>query len=132
MDLYYEVLRHIKTNWRYYTDVGEKLLKLKKLKMIAWLSSMLYNDLPADELCVHTCRTYLNIHITLDFHHGFWTTLDLPNTNRDLVTLLLDIHLAYRGYCQYNLLCKNSELGTKGRSLLLHKISDENVHINLP
>ena len=104
LDLCDEVLMHIKTNRRYYADVGEKLLKSKKLKMINWLSSMLYNDLPAGELCVHACSTYLNIHITIDYHHGFWSTLDLPNTNHDLVTLLLDIHLVYRGYCQFNLL----------------------------
>ena len=123
---------HIKTNRRYYADVGEKILKSKKLKMRDWLSSMLYNDLPVDELCMHARSTYLNIHITIDYHHRFWSMLDIPNTNHDLVTLVSDIHLVYRGYCRFNLLCKHSELGTKVRSLLLHKISDENIQINLP
>ena len=105
--------------------VGVKLLNSKKLRLIDWLASMLYDDLPADKLCVHACSTYLNIHITIDFHHGLWTTLALPHINHDLLTLLSDIHLVYRGHCRFNLLCKNSELGTKGRRLLLKKIKEE-------
>ena len=93
---------------------------------------MLYDDLPADELCAHACSTYLNIHITIHFHHGSWSMLALSNTNHDLLILLSGIHLVYRGYCWYNLLSKNSELGTKGRSLLLQNVSDKNVHTNLP
>ena len=105
-----EVLNHVKNNQRYYAMVGEKLLNSKKLRLIDWLASMLYDDLPSDELCVHVCSTYLNIHITIDFHHGLWTTLALPHTNHDLLTLLSDIHLVYQGHCRFNLLCTNSEL----------------------
>ena len=117
VDLHHNVLMHIKANQKYYAEVGEKLSKSKKLKLIDWLSSMLHNNLPADELCVHACSTYLNIHITVDYHHGFWSTLNIPNTNHHLATLLSDIHLVYHGFCQFNLLCKHSELSTKGSRL---------------
>ena len=85
-----------------------------------WLSSMLVRKLPVDELCLHAIATYLNIHITVDYHGGFWTTLDIPHIHHDLATILSDIHLVYCGSCKYNLLCKNTALRSVGRKLMIH------------
>ena len=82
---------------------------------------MMMRNLPADELCLHAISTYLNLHITVDYHGGFWTTLNIPNIHHDLATILSDVHLAYRGFCRYGLLCKNTELKITGRMLMEHK-----------
>ena len=92
-DLRKQVLLHIKTNRRFYARVGSHYLKGKKLKLIDWLSDMLYRKVPADELCLFACGLYLNIHITVDFQQGHWTTLNLVDTSHDLISALSDIHL---------------------------------------
>ena len=94
-DLCQKVLTHIKQNWKYYTEVGNSYLNLKKLDLLNWIVSMMMRNLPADELCLHAISTYLNLHITVDYHGGFWTTLNIPNIHHDLATILSDVHLAY-------------------------------------
>ena len=74
-------------------------------------------SIPADELLVFTCSVYLNIHITVDFLTGLRSTLDILDISHNLAVALLDVHLAYRGNCNFSLLCKNSELHTKARKL---------------
>ena len=120
-DLQKQVLLHIKTNRRFYSSVGSHYLKGKKLKLVDWLSDMLYHMVPADELCLFACGLYLNIHITVDFHQGHWTTLNLNETSHDLISALSDVHLVYRGFCKYNYLCYKLELKTKGCKILNHK-----------
>ena len=83
---------------------------------------MMMKNLPADELCLHAMCTYLNLHITVGFHGGIWSTLNIPNIHHDLAMTLSDIHLAYRGYWKYGLLCKNVDLKTIGNKLMDHKI----------
>ena len=82
---------------------------------------MLTRKLPVDELCLHAIATYLNIHITVDYIGGIWTTLDIPQIHHDLATILSDIHFVYRRSCKYNLLCRKSALRTIGRKLMIHK-----------
>ena len=82
---------------------------------------MLTRKLLADELSLHAIATYMNIHITVDYLGGIWTTLDIPQISHDLATVLADIHLVYQGSCKFNLLCRKTLLGTIGRKLLLHK-----------
>ena len=120
-DLYQKVLTHIKQNWKYYTMVGKPYLNLKKLDLVSWIVSMMTRNLPADKLCLHAICTYLNHHITVDFHGGIWTTLNIPNIHHDLATFLSDAHLVYQGYCRYGLLCKNVDLKIIGRMLMEHK-----------
>ena len=120
-DLCEHILAHVKSNRRYYATVSNNYLNRKKLDLVNWLSSMLTRKLPADELCLHATATYLNIHITVDYLGGFWTTLDIPHIHHDLAPILSDIHLVYHGSCRYNLLCKNTTLKTIGRKLMIHK-----------
>ena len=82
---------------------------------------MLYHMVPADELCLFACGLYLNIHITVDYHQGHWSTLNLGETSHDLISALSDVHLVYRGFCKYNYLCRKLELKTKGCKILNHK-----------
>ena len=63
----------------------------------------------------------MNIHITVDYLGGIWTTLDVPQISHDLATVLAVIHLVYRESCKFNLLCRKTLLGTIGQKLLLHK-----------
>ena len=70
---------------------------------------MLHFDIPADELCLHACGLFLNIHITVDYHFGHWSTLDVSGTSHDLVASLSDVHLVYMGEGHYTLLCKFSD-----------------------
>ena len=97
-------------------------MNLKKLDLIHWIVSMMINKLPVDELCLHAMCTYLNLHVTVDYLGGIWTTLDIPNIQHDLAILLSDLHLAYRGFCTYGLLCKNVHLQTIGKQLMVYKI----------
>ena len=69
-DLHQKVLSHIKQNWKYYSEVGKSYLNLKKLDLVNWIVSVMMRDLPADELCLRLMCTYLNLHITVDFHGG--------------------------------------------------------------
>ena len=94
-DLRDHVLTHMKTNRKYYTLVSTNYLSKKKLDFVNWLSSMLTRNLPADELCLHAIATYMNIHITVDYTGGIWTTLDIPQISHDLATVLSDIHFVY-------------------------------------
>ena len=55
------------------------------------LSRMLYQNILADEICVYACAIFLNIHITIDYLHGFWTTLDLSDLNHDLAISLSEV-----------------------------------------
>ena len=100
------VLKHIKMNRKYYTEVSKQYLGCKKLTLVDWLLSMMFKDLPADELCLHASSTILNVHIIVDYLKGLWTTLDIPNICHNLTAALSDIHLVYKGACKYGLLCK--------------------------
>ena len=88
---------------------------------------MMTNNLPADELCLHVMCTYMNLHITVDFLGGIWTTIDMPNIQHDMAMSLSDIHLAYRGFCKYGLLCRNVQLQTMGKKLMDYKT--QNIQI---
>ena len=96
----------------------------EKLELVDWLCDMLYRSVPADELCLIACRLYLNIHIMVDFHHGYWSTLNLHEISHDLITALSDVHLVYRGFCKYNYLCQKVELRTKGCKILNYKLKN--------
>ena len=76
-DLHQKVLTHIKQNHKYYTEVGNSYLNLKKLDLLNWIVSMMSRNLPADELCLHAISTYFNLHIILDYHGGFWFKLNM-------------------------------------------------------
>ena len=82
---------------------------------------MMTNHLLADELFLHALCTYMNLHITVDFIGGIWTTLDIPNIKHDLAISLSDVHLTYRGFCKYGLLCKNVQLKIIGKQLMDYK-----------
>ena len=73
--------------------------------LVDWLAAMINKDLPADEICIHACGTYLDVHIPVDYHFGVWTTLNVPDISHDLAVALSDVHLAYMGSCTYNYLC---------------------------
>ena len=94
-DLHQKVLLHIKLNRKYYLEVSKSFLNSKKLDLIHWIASMMRNKLPADELCLHAICTYLNLHVTVDYLGGIWTTLNIPSVQHDLAILLSDLHLAY-------------------------------------
>ena len=100
------VLKHIKLNRKYYTEASKQYLGHKRLTLVDWLSSMMFKDLLADELCLHASSTFLNVHIRVDYLNGLWTTLDIPNICNDLAAALSDIHLVYKGACKYGLSCK--------------------------
>ena len=108
------VITHLKRYRKYYATVSTVYLNTKKLDFINWLSGMITKKLLADELCLHALATFMNIHITVDYLGGIWMMLNIPHINHDLAIALLDIHLVYRGYCKYNLLCKNTSLKTIG------------------
>ena len=103
---------------KYYNRIAQSYLSQKKLSLVTWLAWMLNNDLPADEICLHACGTYLDIHIMVDYHLGIWTTLNLQGITHDLAVSLSDIHLAYKGSGTYSYLCKKADLKTKARKLL--------------
>ena len=115
------VMLHLKRNRRYYAAISATYLNSKKLDYIHWLSAMITKRLPFDEICLHALATLLNIHITVDYIGGFWTTLNLPNINHNLAVALSEVHLVYRGCCKFNLLCRKNLLTTLGRKLLLRK-----------
>ena len=73
--------RSHKKNWRHYKIIAAKYLWSKKLELVIWLADMLHFDIPADELCLHACSLFLNIHITVDYHLGHWTTLEVSGTS---------------------------------------------------
>ena len=103
-----KVLEHIKTNWKYYRVIASKYLSSKKLELAIWLVDMLHFDIPADELCLHACGQFLNIHITVDYHFGHWSTLDITGISHELLAKLSDVHLIYMGEGRYSLLTKPS------------------------
>ena len=117
-----KVLLDIKLNRKYYENVISSYLKFKKLDLIEWLSRMLYQNILADEIWVYACAIFLNIHITVDYLHGFWTTLDLPDLNHDLAISLSEVHMAYHGLCKYSNLCHTMDLPTKGKRILKPKL----------
>ena len=103
-----KVLEHIKTNWKHYRVIASKYLSSKKLELVIWLVDMLHFDIPADELCLHACGQFLNIHITVDYHFGHWSTLDITGISHELLAILSDVHLIYMGEGRYGLLTKPS------------------------
>ena len=105
-DLKKKVLSHIKKHRKYYSMVSQSYLSRKKLLLATWLAWMMNNDLPANEICIHACGTYLDIHITVDYHLGIWTTLNLQEISHNLAVGLSDVHLAHRGSGTYSYLCK--------------------------
>ena len=116
------MLEHIRTHFNYYRQITYAILRKKKLDLVDWLASMANKHLPADEICLMACARLLNIHVSVDYKTGTWTSFELSSTNHDYITENSDIHLIYRGACTYNLLCKQQELKTKGRKLLDHKL----------
>ena len=117
-----KVLTHIRKHWKYYQHTAQLYLHQKKLSLAQWLTQMrMYQHIPADKICLHACRTYLNIHISVVYIGGTWTTLDTSDTSHKSQIGLCDMQLAYMGSNTYNLLCKPSELKTKARKLLNHK-----------
>ena len=118
-----KVLTHIRIHWKYHQKIAQLYLHWKKLSLAQWLTNMrMYQHIPADEICLHACGTYLNIHISVDYLGGTWMTLDTLDMSHKLIIRLCDVHLAYMGSNTYNLLCKQSELKTKARKLLNHKL----------
>ena len=67
-DLCQKVLLHIKQKRKYYLEVSKSYLNSKKLDLVHWIANMMTKNLPVDELCLHAMCTYLNLHITVDFH----------------------------------------------------------------
>ena len=127
-DLRKKVLLHIKKNRKYYQEVSKTYLNLKKIDLIHWIASMTITTLPVDELCLYALCIYLNLHVTVDYLGGIWSTLDIPNIQHDLAVILSDLHLAYRGFWTYGLLCKNMNLRTIGKRLMEHKIqANQNI-----
>ena len=133
-----DVLTHIKQEQRYYTRISQTYLAQKKLNFLNWFVGVIDMSIPADEILIFTCSVYLNIHITVDYLTGQWSTLDIPDISHNLAVALSDIHLAYRGNCNFSLLCKNSELHTKARKLfnqtklkLKHIIIEKELHISI-
>ena len=108
-NLRFKVLEHIKTNWKHYRIIASKYLSSKKLELVIWLVDMLHFDIPADELCLHACGLLLNIHITVDYHFGHWSTLDITGISHELLVTLSDVHLIYMGEGRYGLLMKHSK-----------------------
>ena len=101
-----KVLEHIKTNWKHYRIIASKYLSSKKLELVIWLADMLHFDIPGDELCIHACGLFLNIHITVDYHFRHWSTLDITGISHELLATLSDVHLIYMGEGRYGLLMK--------------------------
>ena len=117
-----KVLTHIRKHWKYYQKIAQIYLRPKKLSLAQWLTQMrIYQNIPADEICLHACGTYLNIHISVFYIGGIWTTLDIPDAAHKSQIGLCNLQLAYMGNNTYNLLCKPNELTTKARKLLNHK-----------
>ena len=111
------VLTHIKQQHVYYTKVSQSYLAWKKLDFLSWFVGVTDVKIPADELFIFACSVYLNIHITVDYLTGLWSTLDIPDISHNLAVALLDVQLAYQGNCSFSLLYKKSELQTKARKL---------------
>ena len=117
-----KVLLHIRRYWKYYHQISQTYLYRKRLNFIEWLTQMnTFQQIPADEICLHACGTYLNIHISVLYIGGIWTTLNLPTASYDLLLELCDVQLAYMGNNNYNLLCKHNDLKTKARKLFNYK-----------
>ena len=108
------VLTHVRKHWKYYKKNCTVLPKSQKTKPGPMASQY--------EICIHAVGTFLNIHISVDYLRGTWSTYDIPNMSHKLTVRLCEVHLAYVGYGSFNLLCKQSELKTKARKLLNHKL----------
>ena len=117
-----EMLEHIRVYFTFYKQITYAILSRKKLHLADWLATMANKPLPADEICLTACTIMLNIHVSVDYLTGTWTTFELPTTDHDYIIENSDIHLIYRGACTYNLLCKQQDLKTKGRKLLDYKL----------
>ena len=117
-----EMLDHIRSEFGYYRRATYVILGKKKLDLVDWLSIMDRKNQPADEICLMASARLLNIHISVDYSSGTWTSFESPSTNHDYILEKSNTHLIYRGSCAYNLLCNNRELKTKGRKLMDHKM----------
>ena len=66
-----KVLTHIRKHWKYYQQIAQIYLSRKKLSLAQWLTQMrIYQNIPGDEICLHACGTYLNIHISVFYIGG--------------------------------------------------------------
>ena len=75
-----KVLSHIRKHWKYYQQTANTYLHRKKLSLAEWLTQMrTFEHIPADEICLHACGTYLNIHISVFYIGGMWTTVGHVN-----------------------------------------------------
>ena len=117
-----EMLEHIRSQYGYYRQATYAILCKKKLDLVDWLAAMDSKNLPADEICLLVCARLLNIHISVDYNTGCWTTFEASSKNHDYIIEKSDIHFIYRGFCMYNFLCRNYELKTTGRKLLDYKL----------
>ena len=125
-----KVLSHIRRYWKYYHQTAKTYLHRKKLSFVEWLTQMnKFQQIPADEICLHACGTYLNMHITVFYIGGIWTTLNVPTASHNLLIELCDVQLAYMGNSTYNLLCKHNDLKTKARKLFNHKHGPSHMDI---
>ena len=79
-------------------------------------------DLPADEICLLACARVLEIHISVDYNTGCWTTFEGIASNHDYITEVSDFHFIYKGSCKYKLLCRNYKLKTISQKLLDYKM----------
>ena len=117
-----EMLDHIRSEFGYYRRATYVILGKKKLDLVDWLAIMDRKNLPADEICLMASARLLNIHISVDYSTGTWTSFESLSTNHDYILEKSNTHLIYRGSCAYNLLCNNRDLKTKGRKLMDHKM----------
>ena len=117
-----EMLNHIRSEFSYYRHATYVIVGKKKLDLVDWLAIMDSKDLPADEICLMASARLLNIHISVDYNTGTWTSFESLSTNHDYILEKSNTHLIYRGSCAYNLLCNNRELKTKSRKLMDHKL----------
>ena len=117
-----EMLDHIRSEFGYYRHAMYVILGKKKLDLVDWLAIMDRKNLPADEICLMASAKLLNIHISVDYSTGTWTSFESLSTNHDYILEKSNTHFIYRGSCAYNLLCHNKDLKTKGRKLMDYKM----------
>ena len=117
-----EMLDHIRSEFGYYRRATYVILGKKKLDLVDWLAIMDRKNLPADEICLLASAKLLNIHISVDYSTGTWTSFESLSTNHNYILERSNTHFIYRGSCAYNLLCHNKDLKTKGRKLMDYKM----------
>ena len=70
------MLEHIRTHFGYYRHATYAILRKMKLDLVDWLATMDNKTLPADEICLMACARLLNIHISVDYNTGSWTSFE--------------------------------------------------------